>query len=436
MRMGGASVCVAMASLLSRPIPRVYFPAAFLGGLLAVFWVYHPLVLLQWDFGVYYLAAQAYEAGLSFYDPAALQEIASQRGLAYHGLPFLYPPWCVLFFLPLAQYDLYTAAFLWLAVKCVLLQMSVFAILLLLQRRVTWSAWLVMQGLVMFYRPVGLDLSAGNVTLAESSLLLAGLLGYRYGRHRLLGIAIGLAGCFKYFPWLLGFYARYRDEQSVVKGGVFFMAGLLLASAMMGGRVLEYIAFTQSDVWAHHWDEQVQSVYNNSLVTWVLRTFSETYFYQPLWHSPTLTMILAPGLPLLVLLSALFKIRQLGPNVTLAPVIALLILALMLVSPRMTGYSLVWTLFPLCFAVQEAWRKRHWLAGALIGAAAGLIQWYYPPSRIQPGWEQLLLDKPLYAVIALYLACFLLLKPHSGAAAVSPEPGSSLNSEEAAQEKT
>lgn len=410
-----------MPKWLFQPLSSYGIAVASILGFAILFWRYSLLALLQWDFGVYYLAAFAYHSGGNPYDPGTLSVIgASMDGVQYHGLPFLYPPVILHFFRLFTLVDIHTAAFVWLLLKCAALLGSIFLILRISGAGVTPLSLFCAYLFALYYRPIGLDFSAGNVAIFESTIILAGLLAWMQGRHALWGVGVGLAGAMKAAPLLLALEPLHRRDS-------LFFAGLLSVVVVTGlvmlldyPTLLHYWQFIRGPIWENHWDEQAQSIYNLSSLSFVLRTFSGTYFFEPLYESPLMVSILVPGIPLAVVLSLFWAIRQRDANETNNPadpsLMSAMIVALLLIPPRLADYTLVWAFLPIFHGLWRWSAERRWLPLLLLVIGAILIHWDYPPSRVGAGWAQLLADKNLFGLLFIYTAYLVRLKDYSKSA--------------------
>jgi hypothetical protein len=151
----------------------------------------------QWDFRVYYFAAQAWRAGLDPYDPAV--------SLPAHGVEsyaFLYPPYTLGFFALFTALPLRHALVAFLTVKLVLLASLVAVWGRLLKIRVTEPTWVVF--LVFAYSScIYVDFSSGNVTVFEQWLLWIGVASLLARRYWAYSAAVVGASLFKLTPIVL-----------------------------------------------------------------------------------------------------------------------------------------------------------------------------------------------------------------------------------------
>ena len=163
---------------------------AFLIGVIA----FNPDIY-QWDFRIYYYAAQAQSLGLNPYSPDDLHSIAGGNQL----LKFVYPPAALTIFSPLASLSYEAAYYGWLALKLLAL-----AVLVLVWRRylfrseppLLFSFFL----LLGFGSSIGIDMLAGNVSLIEQVLLWSGIACLIHGRLTWFCALTVAASAFKLTP--------------------------------------------------------------------------------------------------------------------------------------------------------------------------------------------------------------------------------------------
>ncbi|MBZ0258940.1 DUF2029 domain-containing protein, partial [bacterium] len=264
------------------------------------------------------------------------------------------------------------------------------------------------------FHPFGLDFSSGNVAIFEGTLLLAGLHSLSKDRKPLAAFLITCGSFMKISPFLLALYPLHRRDKRFLYSLILCLAGLAAFAAIDWRMTMNYIAFTQSDAVVYHWDEQVQSVYNISLTSLILRSFAHTYFYQPLIDAPWLVPVLTPLAPAVIFILLAYSIKkyEITAQDTNSPLIyCALLLGVLLIPPRLTGYTLSWTIFPCIYLVLHSWKQKNWIAFLLAIVGIFLLQWYFPPSHIKPGFEQLLIDSELFGLLALFLsACIQLCK--------------------------
>ncbi len=398
-----------LPSLSIQPLSPYAKTIAFLLGFGVLFLGYCDSVRRQWDFPVYYLASAALWDGENPYDPDTLTTIShSIDGAGYGGLPYLYPPLMARVLYPLSRLPYFPASFLWLVLKCLALESVLFSILTLLRVRFNVVSLFLIHLAALLYRPIGLDMSAGNIAILEAALILGALTAWRGSRYGPAGALMVLGGSLKGSSLLLTLYPLHLRDKPFLRAlgcSAIALGALLLIDFPA---LLQCVRFFHSHEWQLLWDEQVQSFYNCSSTTVILRTFSETYFAEPLWNSPAITIALIPLFPISVFAAACFGIhrfKQRNPfNKTDSTVLSLLLCAVLLIPPRLAGYTLVWTLFPAVCIITTSFRQRHWGALTLSLIGIGLLQSSLPPNHIPPGISQLLIDKDFFGLFLLFLS--------------------------------
>jgi len=149
----------------------------------------------QWDFKVYYHAANAWAVGLDPYDLQSLSDLSGED----IELPYVYPPGVLCFFRLFSWMPYEIAARVW-----VLLKLAALAALAIIWRRCFLQD---VDGLLFaivlllgFSATVVWDLRSGNVSILEQLLLWTGFLNYLRDRRVAAAAFIGLASVFKLTP--------------------------------------------------------------------------------------------------------------------------------------------------------------------------------------------------------------------------------------------
>ncbi len=184
-----------------------------------------------WDFKTYYYAAQAFRVGQNPYEPTVLSELAGEE----ISLPFLYPPFTLVFFLPLTLVPFSSAFLLYLGLK---LLAVIFLILI-------WRSFLGKDfdflffpfALVVYNSAIPLDFAAGNISVFEQILLWGGFLLFLRGNNLYFTFMVVLASLFKTTPLfflILLFFSKDR------RGWVYFLGGLATFGMIQGMAYLLY----------------------------------------------------------------------------------------------------------------------------------------------------------------------------------------------------
>jgi glycosyl transferase family 87 len=400
-------------SFALKPLDRIDCLISFLIGFGVIFYVYSDSVNRQWDFPVYYLAAKTVAQGSNPYDPAALQAASdSIEEVGYGGsLPFLYPPHLARVMYPLSMASFFSATFCWMLLKCVALEAIIFLSLKLIGQPIHLLGLILAHIAALFYRPISLDFSAGNIALFEAFLVLLGLNAWRCNRYTVSGFFTILGCSIKGTPILIALYPLHLREWRLVKALTIFVVIFGFYMLFEWQLFVNFIAFYQSPEWEVIWDEQVQSFYNCSSVTVILRTFSDTYFAEPIIRFPMLATILIPIFPLVIFGLMAFSIKKAQSNGykhTSGILISMIICGVLLLPPRLAGYTLVWTLFPFLQVCYCCWDKKKVLPFIFVLAGLTLIQLNLPPNHVAAGITQLLIDKDFFGLLCIFTATVLL----------------------------
>ncbi len=400
-------------SFTLKPLSRIDCLILFLIGFGVIFYVYSDSVNRQWDFPVYYLAAQTVAQGSNPYDPAALQEASdSIEEVGYGGnLPFLYPPHLARVMYPLSMVSFFIASFCWMLFKCIVLEAIIFLSLMLIGQQINFLGLILAQIAALFYRPISLDFSAGNIALFEAFLVLIGLYAWQQHRFRVAGLFTILGCSIKGTPILIALYPMHLRDWRLVKTLTIFAIVFGFYMLFDWKLFVNFFAFYQSPEWEVIWDEQVQSFYNCSSVTVILRTFSDTYFAEPIIRFPILATILIPLFPLVIfglMALSIKRAQAAGVQNTNGILISMILCGVLLLPPRLAGYTLVWTFYPFLQVCYCCWIKKNVLSLIIVLAGLTLIQLNLPPNHVTAGITQLLIDKDFFGLLFIFLAAVIL----------------------------
>lgn len=149
----------------------------------------------QWDFKVYYSAAEMDMDGEDPYDFACLRERTEDPP----EYPFLYPPITLALFRTLSLLPFKVAYVVWLVVKLLLLVILVTIWQRHFVREPDW--WMFALFIIFaFGAPLSLDIRAGNVTIVEQTLLWAGFAALYLRRYSWFCALVLIASLFKWTP--------------------------------------------------------------------------------------------------------------------------------------------------------------------------------------------------------------------------------------------
>ncbi len=371
-------------------------------------------VMRQWDFSVYYMAGYALNHDWNPYDRDGLQELASSLPeVEYGGLPYLYPPLTGYLFKPLALLPYFEAKYVWFVCKCAALEGIILVTLFVCRIPISVFSLGLVHLAAVYFRPVRLDFNAGNIAVFEALMVYAFFWYWRIANYRSSGVVLSFVGAIKIMPLMLILYPLHLRQYKLLIP-FFISMGCIGATTLYHYNLFtSYLTFYQSTLWRQIWDEQVQSFFNCSSTTVILRTFTDTYFARPIIESDLIANTLIPLFPIAVFfLSAwlIDKALKMNPQIHSHEFnVALLIMTLLLISPRLAGYTLAWLFLPYICVAKEIVINRMVSAGILWLLSLGLLQVVAPPEHIPHGWPQLLIDKEFFALFFLYLSMAIVL---------------------------
>ena len=395
-----------------KPLPVVPQLLIALAGFTLFFIEFSKGVHLQWDFVIYYLAAYTLSIGGDIYDKDVLMQVSdSINDLEYGGLPYLYLPIFARALFPLSFLSYFNASFVWIILKCLALEVTIFGTLFLLQRTPTLLNMILLHAAAFMFAPFGVDMYTGNIGILESTMALCFFAAWKKRREWCAVFMLICSGMTKGLPLILALYPYYLREWP-------FLKKIAVALGVFGSFfIIDYsttkmwLAFYQSPKWLLFWDELVQGYYNCAYTSAILRVFSETYFTQPLIDIPGLSVILLPIFPMTIVLMTAYAIhrkrQEEGGEAVDPTIVALLMSGVVLISPRMAEYSLSWSFFPLCTVFFLIIKEKRIVPLVLTLGAIVLFQIYVLPEHVKPGWQQLLIDKIFYGQILLYVSLWL-----------------------------
>ncbi len=361
----------------------------------------------------YHLDADVYRLGAR--ELLADAHLYSDSYLTRNGpLPFTYPPFAALVFLPLAALSDVGAGLVLTVINLALTAALAYLVLrhLRVDRALSWT--LLTLPLVILAEPVWETITFGQVNLVLAALVLADALILAPRDSRWRGLLTGLAAGVKLTPLVFLLVPVFRRD---VRGAAGVLAGFL------GAGLLGAVAAPQAT-----WDYltgvlrdtgrigDVEYAANQSLAGVLARLGVEQ-----LW---------LPGLILvgaLVLLGMERLHRGHGEHRSLAMVLVAS-LAATLGSPVSWSHHWVWLVPMALFLAVTGWRTRNrWslvLAGLIAAAVLARPHWLLPfgggTETTWPWWAQVVGSS--YVVIGLAFLVTVALRPTRGASAASPAP--------------
>jgi len=361
----------------------------------AGYWTWHRE---QLDFAVYMMGAHhlmnsnLYTAGLS-YPP---------------HLPYTYPPFSAVLFLPLSVFPLQAAALVWAIVNVAalfaILALSITAVRPGLTRASTlgWSLGLLAPA--MLIEPVSLTFSFGQINLVLAALVLADLTGHvRFGDSTLpRGVMVGIAAAVKLIPLIFVPYLFLTRQTRAAWTSIVTFAGCSLLAA----------AFEPSNSWSF-WTKYVVdaqrvggvSYISNQSLRGALDRLSHHYI------ATGAITALAGCVALGGLALAYVSWRR------SSPFLGLLICAAtgLLVSPITWAHHMVWVVPVIIWLI---WGEDRPARGSVFALLTAVLFWWAPIWRVpvasslamhEHGWQNLESNAFFFATVFFMAAIAIML---------------------------
>ncbi|MGQ9472262.1 MAG: glycosyltransferase 87 family protein [Candidatus Aminicenantales bacterium] len=186
----------------------------------------------QWDFKTFYYAAKAQAAGLNPYGVTSLAQVA-KRPVRFN---FRYPPLTLWFFRLFSPFNLTTAYYLFLALKCCLLGVLFFVWKKFFLKKEA-DIWFYPFSLLAFNTSIFIDLASGNISIMEQFCLWLGFVCLFKRRLLLFCFLVLVVANFKITPLFFLVLLLVLDEEKKKKFLYFF--GTLAAFGLI--QALSYL---------------------------------------------------------------------------------------------------------------------------------------------------------------------------------------------------
>lgn len=299
----------------------------------------------QWDFWVYYDAANAILKGANPYDPASFVSLMERRS----SFDFTYPPLTLIFFLPLAVLPAGLAAVVWLVLKGTVFVLALESLWRSLQIRgaVDWRhLWLLLFG---FNSALLWDLAAGNLAVPLFAVLALSLSWLLHGKYHWFALSIALIAQFKLFPVVflaLLLVVRPLPVRAMITGCVAFLVLVCLNMLFPADYFQSFLAAAGTRVLEGSIVEPSLFAFSHGLIG-VLNSITSagvqiSSFVARLFFAVCAIAIVAVSVPALI--------RDEKP-VALRVLFVMTILVLLL--PRIKSYTYVIMLMPAFYLLQE-----------------------------------------------------------------------------------
>jgi hypothetical protein len=184
----------------------------------------------QWDFRLYYYAAQGWTNGVNPYILGNLPKALDEGFFA-----FTYPPYALAFFWPFTFLPLQSAVLVFLALKFILLAWLVVTWSRVLGIRVTTPTWLLFL-LFAYSSTIFVDFASGNIVTIEQWLVWIGMASLLKQRYAAFVTAIVAGALFKFTPivlLVLCFSIPDRRRLQYLGAGIAAFAGILVSTYLV-----------------------------------------------------------------------------------------------------------------------------------------------------------------------------------------------------------
>ena len=340
--------------------------------------VIRPVFTEKIDFEAYYNAALAFRYRFPIYQ--TMVDFFKAGPYHYEGpLPYVYPPFFVIFLSPLAYMRFNAAVLVWIFINQAFFFSGFYLLLRTISRKYSRVEAAAMVFVFMNFTPLFVDYLVGQCNVILFFLIAAGLYFYRNDKPVYAGIAIGLACVIKVIPLLLLFYTLWKQRFKV------FLAGILTLVFIFGYSLLFfdmklfpwYIKFMMNQALFNAYHD------NHSLTGFFSRFLTHSMWIKGIFDSPDAARLCIILSSLLVLGVFLFSTRKksMPSDPETLREYALAVTTMLLLSKMTSTPYLVILLLPLGVMVKDI--MDHAVSGkwliSLAGAYAILATWYPLP---------------------------------------------------------
>jgi len=332
---------------------QIHPAVLFFAGAAFIFSIESWHVINQWDLEVYYQAAQDVWAGENpYYDP----DEHPDENLTILTV-YVYPPLFARVISNLHALSEDQFRFLWLVFQSIAFESLYWFGLNLFGRRASLVSWAAFHAIGAFYDGAETDFRAGNTALMEAAVLTA------WGAYRLRTMAagtwLGILFAVKPLTVFVSIWDIVLKRWRAVLPVVLTAGGLYLLMFLDRPLWPLYREFLDSSTFREIMEEHTAGIYNNATVSVAFRLFSDKTLFVPIWDFPPLAYALTFIVPLglwLATFSVWRKLREQGipENIRNGCGFALLLPTVLMTTPRVADYTLVWLLVPFFF---ESWRS-------------------------------------------------------------------------------
>lgn len=252
--------------------------------------------------------------------------------------PFVYPPFVLIFFIPLIAIPFQIAEILWTVVSFLLLFASLFIFLKMYKQKMLSISSLLIGILICLFFPVKFSLGMGQINIVVFFLITLGVYFYNRNKNWLSGFLLGLSILLKFFPVLVILYLGLKKQWSIL---LFVLStiicGLLLAFLFLGPSINFYFYL---HIFPGYFSGWKGDYYNQSFSGVLMRAYVPTDIGEVLRNAFSLL-----GLSITFIAIFLTKIKRSLHAVNLS--IGCLMTISLLANNFSWQHHFVWLLFPL-----------------------------------------------------------------------------------------
>lgn len=205
---------------------------------------------IERDITQIYLMARAVLSGINPYLPLNQLVEMTFGGFPYFPHPAPYPPFAIIFFLPLSFLGVNAFTLVWYILEIIFLAVTAGLFSILWKGRLDWKIALLLFFLLLAWNPVMIDLSIGQLSISLMLLLLLALFASQRDHKAIAGVIIGFTIALKVITWPLIIYFLLKKDWRTSISAVITTAGLNLIALMIVGTgpFLDYYLHVSSQV--------------------------------------------------------------------------------------------------------------------------------------------------------------------------------------------
>jgi hypothetical protein len=337
-------------------------PFVFLVGAVFMFAMKLQHSICQWDLLVYIDAAKAVWQGINPYNLPVKEGYENLTVLTQ----YVYPPLFARILSPFHWIHAEAYRFVWFFLQATAFESLYWLGLRLFGCQFSWVSWIAFHLIGIRYDGVETDFRAGNTALMEAAAISAWG-SYHLARPVVSGTWLGILMSIKPLSFFLSIWDLTGRRWTAWVSGVGTLA--ILCLVMLSDQPLfgYFREFTGSRTFQEIMDEHTVGIFNNATVSVAFRLFTDKTIFQPLCVFPPAAYAMTFAIPTVVWLAAFSAWRRLDNSGASRDIcnrygFALLLPTVLLTTPRVADYTLVWLLVPFFFGTWQAAASRSWFS--------------------------------------------------------------------------